>query len=249
MSETLWTTYSGALIALHQERERIARERSATGADRTVALGQFGDRLSAQREDLTALGLQLRADLTPVDLTPVDLTPVDLTRGDLPAAESTPGGAAARSSWDAGAAELAAAVSSSDHAADEARRLGGRPQLLPAWRSPIARHAVVYAAVVVPNALFTVFLSLSGVTGSQPLLWWFGLIFPVLAAIGGGILVGRLSSPRICSASPDGADAGNGAEHPTPPRRRHRWLAVPFAWASWLVPGYTLDLIAPFLHR
>lgn len=238
MSETGWTTYAEAIIEVHRERQQIAREQSATGAERSFALGQLGDRLNAQREALTALGRRLRAELTPADL--------------------TPGKAAELSSWEAGATELAAAASTCDHAADEARRLGGRPQLLPAWRSPIARHAVIYAVVVVPNVLFTVFLSLHGVTGSQTLLWWFGLIFPVLAAIGGGILVGRLCGPRICPGSPDGSgspddaespDDADDAQQPTSLRRRHRWLAVPFAWASWLVPGYTLDLIAPFLHR
>ncbi|HEX2810215.1 MAG TPA: hypothetical protein VHN80_28955, partial [Kineosporiaceae bacterium] len=244
MTEAGWAAYAEAITGLHRERELIAREGSAAGTDRAAALGRLSGQLAAQRDRLEELGQLLRAGPTQADLT--------ATAATLPPGADV----AARTGWERGTAELSGWLSRADDAAEQARRIGGRPQLLPGWSSPLARHAVVYALVVLPNALFTIELSLLGVTGSEPLLWWFGLIFPVLAAIGGGVLVGRLCAPRISPASLDGpgpeppeapGTPGSAGPHAAP-RRRHRWLAIPFAWASWLVPGFTLDLIAPQLH-
>jgi hypothetical protein len=234
MSDASWATYADAISGLHRERQQIDRERSAAGAGRVQDLERLGEKLAAQRDALEQLGQQLRAHLSPADLQPAAVAPVP-----VPAPVPAP---AAPVSWEAGATELSGWLARAGDAADEARRTGDRPQLLPGWHSRIARHAVVYAAVVVPNAIFTIGLSLHGVTGSGPLLLWFALVFPVLAAIGGGILAGRLCAPRILS-TPDDGTSQRGS------RRRHRWLAVLFAWASWLVPGFALDLIAPQLHR
>ena len=38
------------------------------------------------------------------------------------------------------------------------------------------------------------------------------------------------------------------APGPGPPVRRHRWLGALLAWASWLLPGYAMDLLLAHLH-
>ena len=104
----------------------------------------------------------------------------------------------------------------------------------------MARHAVIYGLLVLPNAIVTVGLSLLGVHGNAPLLWWFVVIFPVLAAVIGGHLVGLLCAPRTSpTALDDGRDEPGEA-----PGRRYRWVGVILAWASWLIPGSLLDLLA-----
>jgi hypothetical protein len=229
VNQAHWAAYAEALVGVHRQREQIARDASSTRSGLVADLERLGEQVAAQRARLETLGQQLRAPLSPADLSPA-LAPQPVP---------TPVAGQSR------AGELGGWLSGADRAADEARQIAALPQLLPGWTSASARHAVVYALLVLPNAVFTIGLSLLGVTGSDPLLWWFVLIFPLMAAVGGGLLVGRLCAPRASRALLE-----QGRPEPAePPRRRQRGLAVVFAWASWLVPGFTLDLLAPAWHR
>jgi hypothetical protein len=142
--------------------------------------------------------------------------------------------------WGAEAADLNDLVSRVDQLIVDAVTIGRRPQLLPDWSSDFARNTIAYLGLVSPNALFTISLSLLGLNGGIALFLWFAVVFPAIAAVGGGVLVGRICAPRL-SGPVSMTEARS-------PRRHHRWVAVVLAWASWLVPGIALDAIAAQVH-
>jgi hypothetical protein len=252
VTETAWETYADALVELHRQRRRIAREDADWRSGRVAVVEQVGEQLSVQQQRLADLARQLRVDPMPAAIGPGAPAALgatqdrDTTRpGTSAAGPASPAPEGGRDAgWEERNADLGRWLAQADRAADQARSVAALPQLLPGWDSPLARDAVVYGLLALPNAVLTVGLSLLDVHGNAPLLWWYVLIFPVLAAIAGGHLIGRWCAPRTSPAALE-----QGRDEPgEAPRHRHRWLGVIFAWASWLVPGTGLDLLAQ-LHR
>jgi hypothetical protein len=173
-----------------------------------------------QRGRLEELARQVRAPLPPDHATPLPAEP-------LP--------------WEAAAADARARVEEADAAVVEARRVARLPQLLPDWSGDLGRAAVVYLGFVLPNLVPLVVLSAAGVHENAAVAFWFVVAWPLVTAVGGALVIGRVSRPRI--APEDDPDA----VRPAATRRRIRrypWLGILMAWLGWFVPGWLLDRLA-----
>jgi hypothetical protein len=215
-----WAEYTAALASLHAARDAAAgdvRAARAAQARRAEHLAVLGGRLAEQQSTLLALAADVRVPLTAAELA-------------CPAGQ--PG---------AGVGEVEARLSAAQAAVAEARRVAGLPQLLPAWSSPLARAAVVYAVLCVPNFLITVALAFTGKTESWLVSTWFLVVWPLLTASLGGRLVTHVSRPRATGDDDPLRQLTDLA------RRAGRWgfpyraLGVLIALASWLGPGFILE--------
>jgi hypothetical protein len=213
---TPWDGYLVALDGLHTARAAAARHR--TGIHHTIAardreLGELAVALAGQRERLLELGTALRAPLPADELTP------------LPGAPPLP--------WDAGDADARARLRTADEAIEEARRIGRLPQLLPQWSGQLARSAVVYAGFTLP-ALLLVSLTFR-VKDVGALTFFFAVVWPLVTAIAGAVVIGRVSLPRLPPAE--------GRQHAATlrPLRRHPWLGVLIALAGSLSTQWLLE--------
>jgi hypothetical protein len=123
--------------------------------------------------------------------------------------------------WHAGADDARARLAGADAALAEVRRVARLPQLLPQWSSRLARAAVVYLGLTLPNILLVVLLSVAGVRGNTPVLVWFVVIWPLVTAVGGAWLIGRVEAPRLPPTEPLGrvAPAWMAARSAGPERR------------------------------
>jgi len=220
-----WAGYTAALAVLHSARDAAAADvRAALAADvrRSEQLTALGTRLAHQQNALLALAADLRVPLTAADLVP---TPGPPGRHPGPAV-----------------GDIQTRLTTADAAVAEARRVATLPQLLPAWSSPLARAAVVYAVFCVPNSVVTVSLAFTGETASRLVWMWFLLVWPALTALLGGRLVTQASRPR--SAANDDDPLRRLSEIA---RRTRRWgppyraLGALIAVASWYVPGFILE--------
>lgn len=232
-----WAAYAEALGHLHRERDAaFEAHRSGQLADarRVAEVNELAARLTEQQGALVDLAARLRAPVDPATLTPSGVPPLD---------------------GDDAVADLHARVDGVDAAIAEARRVAVLPQLVPEWRGRFARAAVVYTAFAIPSMLLTVMMSLAGVGENRNVLLLFAVIWPAVTAVGGGAVVGEVARSRAGddpSFEPERRAAGlapgaGGAGSPGSGRRReprYRWFGVILAWASWLVPGATLDWFA-----
>jgi hypothetical protein len=229
-----WDAYADALsrvqVALATADRTAAAERERLAA-RAELVRTSAAELDQRHQALTDLAAELDAPLDPSRLTPLadERLPVAQLRvGD----EST-----GEDPWDRGARDQQRLLAAVDAALAEARRVAGLPQLLPQWSSRLARAAVVYAVVAAPSLVLTVLLSAAGVTGNDAVLLWFLVVWPLVTAVTGRLLLGRLGAPRL-------------PHEPSPPRLpRYPWLGVLLAWALWWIPGWALDQLAGLVGR
>ena len=220
MSPEPWTTYVTALErvgAANTASTDLAGARSRLRREHLTALEGRGRALAAQKEALDALAERLRA-------APTALPPT------APAVPTL--------SWADGLADLDRHLTAADRAAEQARNAGHLPQLLPQWSGTRARNAVIYAALCIPNAAFSAIVSLVGAEPSSRRFLWFLIVFPVLVAVTGVILIGRIAAPRIVDPAP-----GPAPITATERRRRSVLVGLLIAWASWIVPGQVFELL------
>ncbi|HEY6798007.1 MAG TPA: hypothetical protein VI248_25305 [Kineosporiaceae bacterium] len=215
-----WEAYARALTDLQLARRHELADRAGSArrrAERQARLRDLDAALRAQQAELRALAADLRAPLSPDDLGPLPVPPLDGLAADADAQARLEGAQAAMA---------------------EARRVARLPQLMPEWSGTLGRAALVYLGFAVPNVVVVVALSVAGVHGSSAALLWFAVIWPLVTAVAGGVLLGRARAPRLPPDEPSTALAG------LRPARRYPWLGVLMAWASWLVPGWLLDQLA-----
>jgi hypothetical protein len=218
-----WDRYAGALADLHAARRAVAAEQRGDAERRAARRAQVHELAAALVEQggrLAELARQVRAPLPADHAAPLPVEP-------LP--------------WDAAAAEATARVAAADAAVTEAHRVARLPQLLPDWSGDLGRAAVVYLGFVLPNLVPLVLLSVAGVHENAAAAFWFVVVWPLVTAVGGAIVIGRVSRPRI--APEDDPDA---VPSPATRRRtrRYPWLGVLLAWLGWFVPGWLLDRLA-----
>jgi hypothetical protein len=214
-----WEGYASALERLHEARAAVTAGRLGSarrGAERQARLRALDAALAAQHTELHALAEDLRAPLTAADLGPLPVPP-------LP--------------WATADADAQARLGAARAALAEARRVARLPQLLPQWSSELARAATVYLGFTLPNVGVVVALSAAGVHENSGALLWFGVIWPLVTAVGGAATLSRAGLPRLPPGDPYALARPR-------PMRRYPWLGVLVAWASWLVPGGLLDQLA-----
>jgi hypothetical protein len=200
MSE-VWAGYAAALDDLHTARSAVTGSRRGArslAADRDRRAGELGAALQEQAERLSGLAKELGEPLDPSRLDP------------LPGAPPLP--------WEAGEADGRARVRAADEAIAEARRVGRLPQFLPQWSSQFGRAAVVYAGFSIP-AIALVTLTW-WVHDNQALLIFLAVVWPLVTAIGGAIVLGRVARPRL-----ERDESEQLLERLRPPRR-YPWLGV-----------------------
>ena len=213
-----WERYAGALAEVHAARAAVttghhglARRR----AERLARLHELDAGLRARQERLQALAAGVRAPLAADQLAALPVPPMP---------------------WPQADADARGRSAAADAALAQARRVARLPQLLPQWSSQLARCAVVYAGFTIP-AVMLVSLTFQ-VKDNQPLLLWFAVGWPLITAIGGAAVIGRVSLPRW---PPD--EAERLATRPQPVRR-HPWLGVLIAWAGALGAQWVLEHLA-----
>lgn len=97
---------------------------------------------------------------------------------------------------------------------------------------------MVYAVLCLPNAAFSAIVSLLGAEASSRRFLWFLIVFPVLVVAAGAITLGTVAAPRIVESDrqvPPATTAGR--------KGRSVLLGLLLAWASWIVPGQTFELL------
>lgn len=213
-----WQRYADALGHLHAARAAVVRGRAgelARQAARQETVTELAAEVALGRERLAEIATDLRAPLAPGDLTP------------LPGAPPLP--------WDDGAADARARLAAADAAVVEARRVARLPQLLPQWSSQLARAAMVYLGFTVP-AIVLVALTFQ-VKGNQSLFLFFVVGWPLVTAIGGAIVLSRVSLPR---ERPD--EAERLLTRLRPPRA-HPWLGVLIALLATYLTQQLLETL------
>lgn len=214
MTAEHWDGYRAALDALHDARRAVVTAQEGGARQRRERRGRLealDARLGDQAARLTDLAGRLRAPLDPAAFTPLPVPP-------LPWAESS--------------ADAAARADAAEGALAEAVRVGRLPQLLPGLRSALARAAVVYVAFALPNGVLSMMLT----KASGDRVWlWFLVVWPLVTAVGGSIVIGRTSEPRL---PPEGSEQVLARLRPL---RHHPWLGVLIALASWWVPAWLID--------
>jgi hypothetical protein len=220
-----WRRYVAALGEIstaHAESTDLAGTRSRVRGEQLALLEDRGQYLAAQQTALNTLGVRLRAAANPSSLAQPAVPELD---------------------WAEAMADLDRYLATADRAAEEAEFAGRRPQLLPQWSGTRARNAAVYAVLCLPNAAFSALVSLLGSEASSRRFLWFLIVFPVLVVAGGAITIGRLAAPRIIDADP---------RTPTVPsadrKRRSVLVGLLIAWASWIVPGQTFELLHQLMN-
>ena len=211
-------TYLYALGDLHAARSAVSHGRARSSqevAARQRTLRELDSRLVAQRDRLAELATDLRSPLPADAFTPAPVEP-------LP--------------WPSGGADAAAHLGTADAAVTEARRLGRLPQLLPTWSSQFARAIIVYLTFTLP--VISLVSVTSSIHANEALKIWFAVVWPLVTAIGGGLLVARLSRPRLEPSESEQVLTR------LKPVRHYPWLGVLFAWGSWLITGWFFDQLA-----
>ena len=212
-----WGRYAAALDELNSARRAVVDDRSradARVAVRREVLAELATATDDRRERLQRLAVDLRAPLPTAQLTP------------LPGAPALP--------WTAGEADARGRLTATDDALEEARRVGRLPLLLPQWTSQLARAAMVYALASVPAAVLVALTF--RVKNNGALEVWFGLILPVVTAIVGAAVVGRVSRPRLPEADTDLL-----VTRLRPPRA-HPWLGFLICLAASYLTQQFLEL-------